>query len=59
MDIVIDTSALLAVIAGKPERNTIIIELTKEHTLIGLAAFPGKNRQCLFSDVQTPKAYPG
>ena len=39
MDIVIDTSALLAVIAGEPERNRIV-ELTSGHTLIGPAAIP-------------------
>ncbi len=39
MDIVIDTSALIAVIAGEPERNTII-ELTKGHTLIGPGSIP-------------------
>ena len=41
MDIVIDTSALIAVIVGEPEREKII-ELTKGQTLIGLVLFPGK-----------------
>lgn len=39
MDIVIDTSALIAVIVGEPERNTII-ELTKGNTLIGPGSIP-------------------
>ena len=34
MDIVIDTSALIAVIVGEPERQKLI-ELTSGHTLIG------------------------
>jgi predicted nucleic acid-binding protein len=34
MDIVIDTSALLAVIVAEPERDRIV-EMTKGHTLIG------------------------
>ena len=34
MDIVIDTSAIIAVIVGEPERNKII-ELTSGNTLIG------------------------
>jgi predicted nucleic acid-binding protein len=34
MDIVIDTSALLAVIVAEPERDRIV-ELTSGHTLIG------------------------
>jgi len=34
MDIVIDTSALLAVILGEPERNRIV-KLTAGHALIG------------------------
>jgi predicted nucleic acid-binding protein len=37
MDIVIDTSALLAVIVGEPERDRIV-ELTSGHTLIGPGA---------------------
>lgn len=39
MDIVIDTSALVSVIAGEPERG-IIIDLTKGHTLIGPGSIP-------------------
>ena len=39
MDIVIDTSALIAVIAGEPERNKIV-ELTTENTLIGPGSIP-------------------
>ena len=39
MDIVIDTSALLAVIVGEPERDRIV-ELTAGHTLIGPGAIP-------------------
>ena len=39
MDIVIDTSALIAVIVGEPERKKII-ELTKGHTLIGPGSIP-------------------
>lgn len=39
MDIVIDTSALLAVILGEPERDRIV-ELTAGHTLIGPGAIP-------------------
>ena len=38
MGLVIDTSALIAVIVAEPERDTII-EITKENTLIG----PGSN----------------
>lgn len=37
MDIVIDTSALLAVIVGEPERDRIV-EITSGHTLIGPGA---------------------
>ncbi len=33
MDIVIDTSALIAVIVGEPERNEVV-EITKGNTLI-------------------------
>lgn len=39
MDIVTDTSALLAVVAGEPERDRIV-ELTSGHTLIGPGAIP-------------------
>lgn len=39
MDIVIDTSALLAVIVGEPERDRIV-ELTSGHMLIGPGAIP-------------------
>lgn len=39
MDIVIDTSALIAVIVDEPERNTII-ELTTGNTLIGPGSIP-------------------
>lgn len=39
MDIVIDTSALIAVIVGEPERNSII-EITKGNTLIGPGSIP-------------------
>jgi len=39
MDIVIDTSALLAVIAGEPERERIV-ELTSGHALVGPGAIP-------------------
>ncbi len=39
MDIVIDTSALLAVIVGEPERDRIV-EMTLGHTLIGPGAIP-------------------
>jgi predicted nucleic acid-binding protein len=39
MDIVIDTSALLAVILGEPERDRIV-GLTLGHTLIGPGAIP-------------------
>lgn len=39
MDIVIDTSALIAVIVGEPERKNII-KLTKGNTLIGPGAIP-------------------
>ena len=39
MDIVIDTSALIAVIVGEPERNRII-ELTNGNTLIGPGSIP-------------------
>ena len=39
MDIVIDTSALIAVIVGKPERNRII-EVTTGNTLIGPGSIP-------------------
>ncbi len=42
MDIVIDTSALIAVIVGKPERKDII-ELTKKNFhLLDLVQFLGK-----------------
>jgi predicted nucleic acid-binding protein len=39
MDIVIDTSALLAVIVAEPERARIVA-LTKGHTLIGPGSIP-------------------
>ena len=39
MDIVIDTSALIAVIVGEPEREKII-ELTVGNTLIGPGSIP-------------------
>lgn len=39
MDIVIDTSALIAVIVGEPERPKII-ELTSGNTLIGPGSIP-------------------
>jgi predicted nucleic acid-binding protein len=39
MDIVIDTSALLAVIVGEPERDRIVA-LTAGHTLVGPGAIP-------------------
>ena len=39
MDIVIDTSALIAVIAGEPERDRIV-DLTSGHTLIGPGSIP-------------------
>jgi predicted nucleic acid-binding protein len=39
LDIVIDTSALIAVIVGEPERNRIV-ELTAGNTLIGPGSIP-------------------
>ncbi|MFH2044304.1 MAG: type II toxin-antitoxin system VapC family toxin [Pseudomonadota bacterium] len=39
MDIVIDTSALVSVIAGEPERHKVI-ELTTGNTLIGPGSIP-------------------
>ena len=39
MDVVIDTSALVAVIVGEPEREGII-QATTGHTLIGPGAIP-------------------
>ena len=39
MDIVIDTSALLAVIVGEPERERIV-GLTSGHSLLGPGAIP-------------------
>ena len=39
MDIVIDTSALIAVIAGEPERDAIVIA-TSGHMLIGPGSIP-------------------
>ena len=39
MDIVIDTSALLAVIVAEPERDKIV-EMTKGHMLIGPGSIP-------------------
>ena len=39
MDIVIDTSALIAVIVGEPARNKII-EITKGNALIGPGSIP-------------------
>jgi predicted nucleic acid-binding protein len=39
MDVVIDTSAVVAVIVGEPERDTIV-ELTTSHTLIGPGSIP-------------------
>ncbi|MCF8078925.1 MAG: type II toxin-antitoxin system VapC family toxin [Desulfobacterales bacterium] len=39
MEIVIDTSALISVIVGEPERERII-ELTKGNTLIGPGSIP-------------------
>jgi len=39
MDIVIDTSALIAVIIGEPERKRIV-EITSGHSLIGPGSIP-------------------
>ena len=39
MDVVIDTSALIAVIVGEPERNKIV-EFTTGNTLIGPGSIP-------------------
>ncbi len=39
MDVVIDTSALIAVIVGEPERN-MIVEFTTGNTLIGPGSIP-------------------
>jgi len=39
MDVVIDTSALIAVIVGEPERDRIV-ELTTGNTLIGPGSIP-------------------
>ena len=39
MELVIDTSALIAVIVAEPERDTII-EITKGNTLIGPGSIP-------------------
>jgi predicted nucleic acid-binding protein len=39
MDIVIDTSAIIAVIVGEPEREKLI-EFTGESTLIGPGSIP-------------------
>lgn len=39
MDIVIDTSALIAVIVGEPERKRIV-ELTTDNTIIGPGSIP-------------------
>lgn len=39
MDIVIDTSALVSVIVGEPERNKII-EITTGNTLVGPGSIP-------------------
>jgi predicted nucleic acid-binding protein len=39
MDIVIDTSALIAVILGEPEKSEIV-EVTSGHTLIGPGSIP-------------------
>jgi predicted nucleic acid-binding protein len=39
MDIVVDTSALVAVIAGEPERNRIV-ELAKGNKLVGPGSIP-------------------
>jgi predicted nucleic acid-binding protein len=39
MDVVIDTSALIAVIVGEPERKRIV-ELTAGNTLIGPGSIP-------------------
>jgi PIN domain nuclease of toxin-antitoxin system len=50
MDIVIDTSALIAVIVDERERSKII-ELTSGNTLIGLRLHTLGNRQCLFLHV--------
>ena len=39
MDVIIDTSALMAVIVGEPERNGIV-EITTGNTLIGPGSIP-------------------
>jgi|WetSurSiteA1Bulk_404760.scaffolds.fasta_scaffold53535_1 predicted nucleic acid-binding protein len=39
MDVIIDTSALVAVIVGEPERNRIV-EITRGNTLIGPGSIP-------------------
>jgi len=39
MDIVIDVSAILAVIIGEPERDRVV-ELTAGHTLVGPGSIP-------------------
>ena len=43
MDVVIDTSALLAVILGEAERDRIV-ELTSGNTLIGPGSIPWEGR---------------
>ena len=57
MDIVIDTSAIIAVIVAEPERSRII-EITKGNTLVGPGSIPweiGNAFSAMFraSDVQT------
>jgi predicted nucleic acid-binding protein len=39
MDIIIDTSAIIAVIVGEPERD-IIVDITTENSLIGPGSIP-------------------
>ena len=48
MDIVVDTSALLAVIVAEPERDRIV-ELTSGHTLIGPGVNSPGDWECLLS----------
>ena len=51
MNVVIDTSALVAVIVGEPERDRIV-DLTAGNTLIGPGSIPWEGGQCLFLNVE-------
>ena len=57
MDIVIDISALIAVIVGAPERSRIV-EITTGNTLIGPGSIPWEIGNAFSAYVQTKQIDP-